>query len=239
MKKQGLIIAVEGIDGAGKAVMATLIAAYLRSMGEEVVQSAEPTPGVWADTISSLETRQSFKEEIDLFLPRRKQHYKELIKPATKIGAHVVLDRYIYSCMAYQGTRQYERETDNLNTIERIQKWHTQAAIREADVLIVLDVKVRPALRNIKRNKYNLTVFENEKSLAAARWAFKKICDRHPNSILIDVRKSLEEQFTLAKDLLDVAIDGRRSAHTPKIGSSYKSLLSFVEEYYINITPTC
>lgn len=231
MRTQGLIIAVEGIDGAGKSVMAALITAYLRSMGEEVVQSAEPTPGVWADTISNLEGRVSFREEIDLFLPYRRQHYRELIKPATKIGAHVVLDRYMYSCMAYQGTKQYEWATCNLHNMARIQKWHTQASIRGADVLIVIDVKVRHARRNIKRTKCALTVFENEKSLSAARWAFQKICGQHPNSILIDERKSLEEKFAAVKELMDSSLQGRRSAHTPTLGSSYESLLSSVEEY--------
>jgi dTMP kinase len=45
------------------------------------------------------------REELDLFLEDRRQHVRERIAPALERGAIVLMDRYYYSTIAYQGAR--------------------------------------------------------------------------------------------------------------------------------------
>lgn len=43
----GLLVAIEGIDGAGKTTVADALAAWLDSVGASVTVSKEPTRGPW------------------------------------------------------------------------------------------------------------------------------------------------------------------------------------------------
>ncbi|MBT8045374.1 MAG: dTMP kinase, partial [Verrucomicrobiae bacterium] len=44
---KGKLIVIEGIDGTGKSTQASMLADALRAQGNEVVQSFEPTNGLW------------------------------------------------------------------------------------------------------------------------------------------------------------------------------------------------
>ncbi|WP_082443499.1 MULTISPECIES: dTMP kinase [Stenotrophomonas] len=101
----GLLIAIEGIDGAGKSTLARALAAALEQAGAEVVLSKEPTNGPWGTQLraSAATGRLSPQEEVDLLLRDRRQHVEELVAPALERGAVVILDRYFPSMVAYQG----------------------------------------------------------------------------------------------------------------------------------------
>lgn len=100
-----MFIVFEGIDGCGKTTQANLLAEWLRSKGRNVVLSKEPTTGVHGQVIRALAGTgvRNPELELKLFIKDRKIHVEEVIMPALKRGDIVILDRYYYSNMAYQG----------------------------------------------------------------------------------------------------------------------------------------
>jgi thymidylate kinase len=102
----GLLIAFEGIDGTGKSTQLPLLAAYLRDRGYTVVETKEPTDGLYGQRIRTLyrdRNRSTPEQELDLFLLDRRQHVAECIRPALDRGEIVLTDRYYFSTAAYQG----------------------------------------------------------------------------------------------------------------------------------------
>jgi len=102
----GFLIALEGVDGAGKTTQARLLAAALQQRGREVVLTQEPTTGPQGQKLRSYlqgPTRHLIpEEELALFLADRREHVEQVIQPALAAGKVVISDRYYYSSVAYQ-----------------------------------------------------------------------------------------------------------------------------------------
>lgn len=107
MNQPGLLIVIEGIDGAGKSTLARSLAAWLRERGRTVVIDREPTDGPHGRALreSAKTGRLSAEAELELFMKDRREHVAQLIAPATARGEVVILDRYYFSNAAYQGAR--------------------------------------------------------------------------------------------------------------------------------------
>jgi dTMP kinase len=105
--KEGILLAVDGIDGAGKTTQVKLLADALRAAGENVLASKEPTDGQWGRRLrqSAQNGRLSLEDELHAFIEDRKEHVATTILPALAAGSVVLLDRYFYSTIAYQGAR--------------------------------------------------------------------------------------------------------------------------------------
>lgn len=105
--KDGLLIAIEGIDGAGKTTQVGLLEEFLRGHGVDVVRSKEPTDGPWGRKIreSAATGRMSLEDELAAFIEDRREHVRDVITPALDAGKVIILDRYFYSTIAYQGSR--------------------------------------------------------------------------------------------------------------------------------------
>ena len=103
----GLLIVFEGLDGAGKTTQLALLGEYLTSRGHAVVCLHEPTDGPWGQMLRRLmrEGRGGVTPETELewFLNDRREHVDQQIRPALERKEIVLLDRYFFSTMAYQG----------------------------------------------------------------------------------------------------------------------------------------
>lgn len=112
--RSGLLIALEGIDGSGKSSIAELLTAWLQESGYTVLLRFEPT-----ELQYGLKLRESFtsgnrlspEEELDLFFRDRREHVEKIILPALDQRAVVIVDRYYYSSMAYQGCGAIKHRT--------------------------------------------------------------------------------------------------------------------------------
>jgi dTMP kinase len=97
------LIAVEGIDGAGK----TTLAAGLARARPELVVLREPGGAVVSERIRDLvkdpALRVDPRAEALLYAAARAQLVFETLQPLLDGGATVVLDRYVDSSLAYQG----------------------------------------------------------------------------------------------------------------------------------------
>src|SRR6266516_1826503 len=101
----GFLIAIEGIDGAGKTTQAHFVQDKLMSRQLAVIRTKEPTMGHWGQILrdSALTGRLSLEEEVEAFLNDRREHVTNTILPELKAAKIVILDRYYFSTVAYQG----------------------------------------------------------------------------------------------------------------------------------------
>ena len=111
MAERGRFITLEGGEGAGKTTQARRLAAALRAVGIEVVETREPGGSPGAEEIRRLLTtgepgRWSPMAETLLHSAARADHLRRRIRPALEAGQWVVCDRFTDSTMAYQGYGQ-------------------------------------------------------------------------------------------------------------------------------------
>jgi dTMP kinase len=105
--RSGVLIAFEGVEGAGKSTQLDLLRCELERRGREVVVTREPggTPvgervrAVLLDPAVDLHPR----AEALLFAAARAQLVEQVIRSALQRGAVVLCDRYLHSSLAYQG----------------------------------------------------------------------------------------------------------------------------------------
>src|SRR6478609_10331426 len=181
----GLFIVIEGIDGTGKSTQAKLLADWFAAQGREVVLSREPTAGPWGTKVreSAATGRLAPEEELEYFLNDRREHVEELIAPSLAAGKVVILDRYYFSTMAYQGARGFD-------PIEIRQKNEAFAPI--PDLLLIMDLDVDSALERIGSRGDIANEFEKRENLERCREIFLSLSNE-PFVRVIDTRGTLDE----------------------------------------------
>lgn len=105
--EKGHLIVIEGIDGAGKTTQCVRLVEHLQACGLDAKRLREPTDGPFGRRIRQQATtgRVSALEELDLFIQDRRENVEKNIRPALNAGTVIVMDRYYYSTIAYQGAR--------------------------------------------------------------------------------------------------------------------------------------
>lgn len=187
----GLFIVIEGIDGTGKSTQAKRLGEWFTAQGREVVLSREPTDGPWGKKLreSAATGRLSPEDELQYFLNDRRQHVDELIAPSLAAGKVVILDRYYFSTMAYQGTRGFDPAE-----IRR----KNEAFAPVPDVLLIMDLDVDTALERIGARGDTTNEFEKRGNLERCREIFLSLKDESFVRV-IDTRGSLDEVATLVR----------------------------------------
>ena len=182
---QGLFIVIEGIDGTGKSTQSKRLAEWFRSRGREVVLSREPTDGPWGKKLRESATtgRLSAEEELECFLNDRREHVEMSIKPALAEGKVVILDRYYFSTIAYQGARGFDP-----SEIRR----RNEAFAPQPDLLLILDLSVESAHGRIGARGDTANEFEQRDTLSRCREIFLSLRDE-PFACVIDAEPSLNE----------------------------------------------
>ncbi len=167
---QGLFIVIEGIDGTGKSTQVKRLGEWFTAQGREVVLSREPTNQPWGKKLreSAATGRLSPQDELDYFLKDRRQHVEELILPSLAAGKVVILDRYYFSTMAYQGIRGFDPA--------EIRRKNEEFA-PPPDRLIILDLDVDSALERIGARGDTANEFEQRDHLSRCREIFLSLQD--------------------------------------------------------------
>ena len=98
--KKGILIAIEGIDGAGKTTQSIVLFEKLRSAGYPVVCLHEPTDGKWGNKIKDLAKNGRHKitveDELNLFYQDRLEDVENNINPALQKKNVIIMDRYYF-----------------------------------------------------------------------------------------------------------------------------------------------
>src|SRR4029077_11060462 len=156
--RRGLLLALEGGEGAGKSTQARLLAIWLRDQGFDVVATHEPGATkigmrLRALLLDTAHTGMDARAEALLYAADRAEHVQSLILPALERGAVVVTDRYIDSSLAYQGTGRQVQVAD----IAEVNRWATGGLMPART--IVLDL---PPLEGLGRRVSSADRLESE-----------------------------------------------------------------------------
>ena len=176
-KTSSILIAIEGIDGAGKTTQVRMLREALERGGESPIVSKEPTNGPWGKLIKDSATtgRLSPEEELNAFIQDRTQHVNELIAPALEQGRIVILDRYFYSSIAYQGSRG--ANVEEIRTL-------MESRFPIPDAVFVLDVDPAVGVHRIAHSRgEEPNHFEDRANLAKAREIFQGMTDSNIHHI--------------------------------------------------------
>lgn len=197
--QDGLLVAIEGIDGGGKTSIAGAISQWCGERGLACHMTKEPTGISFGNTLreSAHSGRRTLDDELDLFILDRREHVKRSIAPALKQSAIVILDRYYWSTAAYQGARGAD--------IEQILARNYEFAPKP-DLTILLDVPVSVGRQRIKSRGDIPNEFEDIRGLEKAREIFLELAKADPmSSRVIDANRSLREVVSLALSEFKIA----------------------------------
>jgi dTMP kinase len=138
-ERRGLLLALEGGEGAGKSTQARLLAIWLRDQGFDVVATHEPGATkvgmrLRALLLDNTHAGLAPRAETLMYAADRAEHVAAVIAPAMERGAVVVTDRYVDSSLAYQGAgRQLA-----LPEVIELNNWATGGLL--PDLTILLDL---------------------------------------------------------------------------------------------------
>ena len=184
------LIVIEGPDGAGKSTLQRGLAAHLAAQGITVVQSREPTNGPHGSALrqAALVKRLRPEQELALLLNDRRAHVEEVITPALARGDWVILDRYYFSTIAYQGAAGLD-----LAMLQAV----NEAFAPPPDVLLLLDLPVAESFKRIKTRGEQSDEFERPNTLKRVREIFLTFASL-PYAAVLDACKTPETLLVAA-----------------------------------------
>jgi dTMP kinase len=159
--KRGVLISIEGGEGAGKSTVLNAVRERLVERGFDVIVTREPGGTAGGEAIRSVLLDPAGKlageTELLLMFAARAQLVREVIIPALARGAAVLTDRFTDASFAYQGGG---RGLD-MGLIADLERW---AAGIKPDLTFLLDVGVDVGLARVRSRGASLDRIEAEQS---------------------------------------------------------------------------
>jgi len=190
----GRLIAIEGIDGAGKTTQARKLVKWLRSKGLKARYTIEPTRGSIGRVLREMALKRDVDPRVEalLFAADRLEHLRRIIEPLMLRGFIVVSDRYVHSSLAYQSVT-----TGDGRWVSELNKF-----ARRPDLAILLDLEPRLGLGRIRRRKR--ARFEEEDLLKRVRDRYLELArdgelevidaSQDPDKVFEDIKTLVEER---------------------------------------------
>lgn len=219
MNNQGLLIAFEGGEGAGKS---TLIP-YLKKALEQtlsVVTFREPGGTAFAEEIRNAFFNYndlSIRTSVHLMNAQRQHNMERIVEPALQDNKIVIVDRFIASTLVYQGILH-----DEYNMVNALTKQHPM-------ITVFVDVPPEIGLKRIADNNRETNHFDKmsiEKHNRIYK-GYRSLAERKPEQywdVVIDGTQSLAE---LENDMLRLAhliiSLSTRGLTLPKIKSKFRN----------------
>jgi dTMP kinase len=167
MKKKGLLITLEGGEGAGKTTQVVRLKERLAQAGRAVVVLREPGGTAISEQIrevvlSNQNVGMAYTTEVLLFQAARAQIYREIVLPALELGKIVVMDRSRDSSVVYQGmVRGFGVEViEQLNDISTKKTYPDITFLLDTPVNIGLDR--RHSTDDVNRLDHEATTFHEK-----------------------------------------------------------------------------
>lgn len=139
MAGRGILVTIEGGEGAGKSTVLAAVGELLQQRGFEVVATREPGGTAAGESMRALllapGTQLAPEAELLLMFASRAQLVRELVEPALARGAAVLSDRFTDASYAYQGGGRGLGS----GTIAELERW---AVGIKPDFTLLLDVGV-------------------------------------------------------------------------------------------------
>lgn len=192
----GILISLEGPDGAGKTTVLKEILPEIQKMKREIVPTREPGGVRVAEEIRQIILDPKNKEidsktELMLFAAARRLHMQEKMLPALQAGKVVIVDRFIDSSVAYQG---YGRDL-GVEVVDWLNYFATDGL--KPDLTLYFDVDTDVALERIMKNRadeVNRLDLERAEMHRKVREGYLEIVVKEPERFVkIDASQPLEK----------------------------------------------
>jgi dTMP kinase len=184
IEKRGCLIVFEGIDGSGKSTQAGILSQRLQKKNYKTTLLREPSDSKWGRKLREkalCDYSLTPEEELDLFHKDRKENVENNIKPAMAENRIVILDRYYFSTMAYQGAKGID--------VNKIRRLNRSFAV-PPDLVFILDIAPDIGLERIQNRKVKNPLFEREDYLKKVSRLFRSF----RGSDIIHMDAELSEQ---------------------------------------------
>lgn len=193
---QGLFIAFEGGDGAGKSTQAQLLGQWLQEGGHEVVHTREPGGTTLGKALRELvlhgeDGSVTPRAEALIFAADRGHHVATVVRPALERGAVVLTDRYLDSSVAYQGAARDLGHEE----IRNLSLWAVQGLLPQLTVL--LDVTAQQG-RTRRGEVHDRLERETDTFHDRVRQGFLELAAREPDRYLVLDASLLVEELAAA-----------------------------------------
>ena len=146
---RGLLIAVEGGDGAGKSTQIARLTRWLDARGRSYVVTREPGGTPLGRAVRDLLLHGgavSARAETLLFAADRAHHVETVIRPALDAGQDVITDRFMESSSAYQGAGRDLSAAE----VREVSLWATGGLVPDLTILLDVPVEVGAARRGVR-----------------------------------------------------------------------------------------
>ena len=194
MKKKGLFICIEGLDGSGKTTHAHRIVRNLQKKGFDAIYTTEPSRGELGKFIraSVLQGKKRVPRVVEalLFAVDRVEHLEKMVKPALEEGKIVISDRCVYSSLAYQGAAGLD-----LEWIEEINRMALPP-----DLAVYIDVPPEVVVERIRRKKSVMERLETQRKVREVYMKYVK------NGKLVPVDGD-KRKGEVTRNILNVILD--------------------------------
>jgi len=200
-----MFIVFDGVDGAGKSTQLEMFVHWLVDQGHDVVTCKDPGSTELGEQIRKVllgkhEIPISMRAEMMLFTTARTQLIEQVVKPALENKQTVVLDRYIFSTVVYQG-HAGDLNPDELWTINVLA---TDGLM--PDITFILDVPIDVAMNRLG-NSLDRVESRGREYFERVREGFLTESKRWPTGIeVIDATRTPEAIQTEIRELAMVYI---------------------------------
>lgn len=204
---KGLFIALEGIDGSGKSLLARNLTKKLTKEGIQTLLTKEPGGSPLGTMIRSMLQDRPItitdKAEYLLFAADRAQHMEEIIISHLDKGYWVISDRSADSSVVYQG---YGRGL-SIDMIKSVNAW-TMNNI-EPNLILYVDIDIDTAFERITKRNERLTAFEKEKKefFKRVQHGYETLYANKKNVVRLDGSLSPEELIQAAYHAIQVKVE--------------------------------
>ena len=203
---KGILITLEGPEGAGKTTILHQILPILTQMGVDILTTREPGGIRIAESIREIilapeNTAIDGKTELLLFAAARRQHLNEKVRPASAEGKIVIIDRFIDSSVAYQG---YARGID-VADVETINNFATDGLL--PDLTLYFDVDTEIGLSRVMSGdrEVNRLDLEAQEMHQKVRAGYQAIAKANPKRIVtIDASQAIDQVVAATLSTLQI-----------------------------------
>jgi len=205
MSRRGKFITFEGLDGTGKSTQMRKLAAVLRDVGHEVIETREPGGTATGEKIRKVlldsgTAGLSPLAEMALMFASRVQHIAEVIEPGLATGTIVLCDRFTDSTEAYQGSGR------KLGSAAVLELHHVLCGDLQPEMTILLDSNAGASISRARRRNqrdskssgrtHDENRFEQETRafFGRVREGYMAIAKREPaRVVMVDARGTPEQ----------------------------------------------
>jgi dTMP kinase len=177
------LVAIEGIDGAGKTTLQRALANHWRRRGLRVLELQEPSKGPSGRRARQLSGLDPWTAAMGFTEDRRLQRHR--IEGALQRGTVVLMDRSYYSTLAYQGSAL---PPDQRRKLERLQRQVTISP----DRVVLLALPVNISETRMHRRGRSREPTEQREVLRRASRTYRRLASR-PEWVTLDARTPPEQ----------------------------------------------